>query len=150
MRIACLLAALAVVGCSDPNSAAASREFTTTEGGTLVFNGPVRPGFDLPGSVFAPPSTLRRDGAASPGDRGVSPPAGAVDTVFSMVELCVDAEGRTNTVSVVASSGFPALDAAAVDLVKGTQLTPAKDAKGNNVAYCGFVFPVSWGIPQQG
>lgn len=148
MRIGILLAALAIAGCSDDQRFTAATTFTAEDGSTLTMNG--SPRASLPGGVFAHPSMLRMKGAASPDDRDVSPPSGSVGTAISLVELCVDAEGKTSYVTLMTSSGFPVLDDSTVELVKGTRLTPARNATGEAVAYCGYVFPVSWTIPEQG
>jgi TonB family protein len=61
------------------------------------------------------------------------------------VEMCVDANGRTDSVSVISSSGFDRLDVVTVQMLNSMPLKPAR-LGGKPVPMCGYVFMVVWSL----
>jgi protein TonB len=112
-------------------------------------------------------SNLRKPGTESRETPGVTRPTSAVDRYLlaemlsyfyprvsmrnreegtAYIEMCVDANGRASDINVLLSSGHERLDSASLTFIRNLPLKPAT-LDGKAVAYCGYVFGVSWMLP---
>jgi TonB family protein len=64
----------------------------------------------------------------------------------TIVHFCVDTSGRVSDVAVKQSTGFPLLDSASTEMVKGMRFLPATDANGDAVIEC-LDMPVTFAVP---
>jgi protein TonB len=121
-----------------PASAAAQSGGSTSDSESSAIGRTTGGGNSKSGGIAAPGILSKVD----PAYPSASRKAGQVGTVMLRIEIL--ANGRTGDISVVQSTGYSALDDAAIAAVGQWQFVPAKDLATGRAVACTTTLPVSF------
>lgn len=121
-----------------PASAAAQSGGSTSDSESSSIGGTTGGGNSKSGGIAAPGILSKVD----PAYPSASRKAGQAGTVLLRIEIL--ANGRTGDISVVQSTGYSALDEAAIAAVGQWQFVPAKDLATGRAVACATTLPVSF------